>query len=149
MTAGTEDLQFKAETLQLLNLLVRSRYTSKDIGYLLAFLNDLDRAEERKKLEEVRQQNAGVGRKTGHTVKKRLTADHDNRDGSHLLFNASSSSEKLISLVDCVGRVKPDQTEVCYLTGERWNIVDNWPALKPRMKEAMRFFTSPTSLTSY
>lgn len=68
----------------------------------------------------------------GRAIKEGVGSDHDNKDRivSLLLFQSSDDPEKLTSLKEYVGRMKEDQKEIYYLTGESRKVVENSPHLE-------------------
>jgi molecular chaperone HtpG len=68
----------------------------------------------------------------GRALKEGVGSDYDNRDRivSLLLFQSSNHPEKLTTLEEYVGRMKEDQNEIYYLTGESRNVVENSPHLE-------------------
>jgi len=82
----------------------------------------------------------------GNALKEGVS-DHDYKDKilGLLLFASSQDSEKLTTLDDYVARMKPDQKEIFYLTGESRNVVENSPhleAFKAKDYEVL-YLTSP------
>ncbi|MDQ1474433.1 MAG: molecular chaperone HtpG, partial [Bryobacterales bacterium] len=68
----------------------------------------------------------------GRAVKEGVASDFDNRDRivPLLLFQSSHDPEKLTSLKDYVSRMKPEQEQIYYLTGENRSVVENSPHLE-------------------
>jgi molecular chaperone HtpG len=68
----------------------------------------------------------------GRALKEGVGFDHDNKDKivSLLLFQSSNDPEKLTSLKEYVERMKEEQGEIYYLTGESRKIVENSPHLE-------------------
>jgi len=69
----------------------------------------------------------------GRVIKEGMHTDHDNKGKiSHLLQFESSKTEegKTISLKDYVTRMKPDQKEIYFLSGESRQVVENSPLLE-------------------
>jgi len=68
----------------------------------------------------------------GRAIKEGLSGDWENREKliSLLLFASSHDPEKLTTLKDYVSRMKEDQTQIFYLTGESRNVVENSPHLE-------------------
>ncbi|HEX4954556.1 MAG TPA: molecular chaperone HtpG [Thermoanaerobaculia bacterium] len=68
----------------------------------------------------------------GRAVKEGVAEDFDNRDRllELLLFQSSSDPEKLTTLKDYVGRMKEDQKEIFYLSGESRSQVESSPHLE-------------------
>ena len=68
----------------------------------------------------------------GKAMKEGASSDYENKDKivSLLVFESSNDPEKLTTLKDYVGRMKEDQNEIFYLTGESRSIVENSPHLE-------------------
>ena len=68
----------------------------------------------------------------GRAIKEGVGADDDNRERitDLLLFQSSSDPAALTTLADYVTRMKPEQPEIYYVTGESRVIVENLPALE-------------------
>jgi molecular chaperone HtpG len=68
----------------------------------------------------------------GRAFKEGVNAEHDHRDKvvALLLFESSHDAEKLTTLKDYVARMKEDQQEIYYLTGESRSVVENSPHLE-------------------
>lgn len=68
----------------------------------------------------------------GRALKEGVSSDYDNRDllVSLLLFQSSQDGEQLTTLRDYVSRMKPEQKEIYYLTGETRDMVMNSPHLE-------------------
>jgi len=68
----------------------------------------------------------------GRAMKEGLSSDFDNKQKlvSLLLFESSNDPEKLTTLKQYVERMKPDQKEILYLTGESRNVIENSPHLE-------------------
>jgi len=68
----------------------------------------------------------------GRALKEGVSSDYDNKDKivGLLLFQSSNDPEKLTTLKDYVARMKEDQTEIFYLTGESRSVVENSPHLE-------------------
>ncbi|MES1258087.1 MAG: molecular chaperone HtpG [Acidobacteriota bacterium] len=74
----------------------------------------------------------------GRAIKEGVASDYDNRDRiiPLLLFQSSNDPEKLTSLKDYVSRMKPEQEQIFYLTGENRSLIENSPHLEAvRAKE--------------
>ena len=73
----------------------------------------------------------------GRAVKEGVSADYENKDKilSLLLFESSNDPEKLTTLKDYVGRMKPEQSEILYLTGESRKVIENSPHLEAVRKK--------------
>ena len=101
-------------------------------------------------LEEIQRDNAEQYLKFwehfGNALKEGVS-DHDYKDKilGLLLFASSQDPEKLTTLDDYVTRMKPDQKEIFYLTGESRSVVENSPhleAFKAKDYEVL-YLTSP------
>jgi molecular chaperone HtpG len=68
----------------------------------------------------------------GRAIKEGVAADFENKDKilALLLFQSSNDPEKLTTLKDYVGRMKPEQEQIFYLTGDSRAIVENSPHLE-------------------
>lgn len=68
----------------------------------------------------------------GRALKEGVSNDFENRDKiiSLLLFQSSIDAEKLTTLSEYVARMKEDQQELYYLTGESRSVVENSPHLE-------------------
>jgi molecular chaperone HtpG len=68
----------------------------------------------------------------GRAMKEGLSSDFDNKQKlvSLLLFESSNDPEKLTTLKQYAERMKPDQKEILYLTGESRNVIENSPHLE-------------------
>jgi molecular chaperone HtpG len=68
----------------------------------------------------------------GRALKEGVGSDYDNKDRivSILLFQSSNDPEKLTTLKDYVERMKEEQNEIYYLTGESRSVVENSPHLE-------------------
>ncbi len=68
----------------------------------------------------------------GRAIKEGVGMDRDNRETliSLLLFQSSHDPEKLSTLKDYVGRMKADQQQIFYLTGESRSVIENSPHLE-------------------
>jgi molecular chaperone HtpG len=68
----------------------------------------------------------------GRAVKEGVSSDFDNRDSviSLVLFQSSANPDALVTLQEYVARMKPDQTEIFYLTGETRAVLDQSPHLE-------------------
>ena len=83
----------------------------------------------------------------GRAIKEGVSADYDNRDRivPLLLFESSNDPEKLTSVKDYVARMKPDQEQILYMTGESRSMMENSPhieAVKAKGYEVL-FMTDP------
>lgn len=72
----------------------------------------------------------------GNTVKEGIPTDPGNTEKLHdLLLFRSTHSDQLTSLSEYIGRMKPDQKSILYVTGDHLTLVQNSPYLeKPRAK---------------
>src|SRR5262249_56965898 len=68
----------------------------------------------------------------GRALKEGVSSDYDNKDRllSMLLFQSSNDSDKLTTLKDYVSRMKTEQNQIYYLTGETRSAVDSSPHLE-------------------
>ncbi|HWZ46509.1 MAG TPA: molecular chaperone HtpG [Candidatus Saccharimonadales bacterium] len=68
----------------------------------------------------------------GRAMKEGLSSDFDNKQKivSLLLFESSHDPEKLTTLKQYAERMKPEQKEILYLTGESRNVIENSPHLE-------------------
>ncbi|HEX8138452.1 MAG TPA: molecular chaperone HtpG [Pyrinomonadaceae bacterium] len=68
----------------------------------------------------------------GRALKEGVGSDYDNKERivSLLLFQSSHDPEKLSTLTDYVGRMKEEQEEIFYLTGESRSVVEHSPHLE-------------------
>ncbi|MBZ5520996.1 MAG: molecular chaperone HtpG [Acidobacteriia bacterium] len=68
----------------------------------------------------------------GRAMKEGLSSDFDNKQRlvALLLFESSNDPEKLTTLRQYAERMKPDQKEILYLTGESRNVIENSPHLE-------------------
>ena len=73
-------------------------------------------------------------------MKEGLSSDFDNKDKllPLTLFESSNDPGKLTTLAEYVSRMKTDQEEIFYLTGESRSGVDNSPHLEPSRKKITR-----------
>ncbi|HVW85670.1 MAG TPA: molecular chaperone HtpG [Bryobacteraceae bacterium] len=83
----------------------------------------------------------------GRAIKEGVSSDFENKDKivPLLLFQSSNDPEKLTSLRDYVSRMKPEQEEIFYLTGESRALIENSPhleAVKEKGYEVL-FMTEP------
>ncbi|MFL6199914.1 MAG: molecular chaperone HtpG [Thermoanaerobaculia bacterium] len=87
-------------------------------------------------LDEMREKDADTYLKFwaefGRAIKEGVTSDYENKDRllELLVFQSSHDPEKLTTLKDYVSRMKDDQTEIFYLTGESREQVENSPHLE-------------------
>jgi molecular chaperone HtpG len=68
----------------------------------------------------------------GRAMKEGVGSDYDNKDKllPLLLFESSNDPAKLSTLKEYVERMKPEQSEIFYLTGESRNVIENSPHLE-------------------
>jgi molecular chaperone HtpG len=68
----------------------------------------------------------------GRTLKEGVSSDYDNKDRllAMLLFQSSNDPVQLTTLKQYVERMKPDQNQIYYLTGETRSAVENSPHLE-------------------
>ena len=68
----------------------------------------------------------------GRAIKEGLIADTDNRDAilGISAFESTHDPEKATSLEDYVARMKPNQTEIYYITGESRSAMENSPHME-------------------
>ena len=68
----------------------------------------------------------------GRALKEGVSSDYNNKDKivSLLLFQSSNDSERLTTLKDYVSRMKQEQQEIFYLTGESRGVVEHSPHLE-------------------
>jgi molecular chaperone HtpG len=74
----------------------------------------------------------------GRAMKEGVSSDHENKEKllPLLLFESSHDAKELTTLKAYVERMKPEQTEILYLTGESRKIIENSPHLEaPKQKE--------------
>jgi len=71
-------------------------------------------------------------RQFGRALKEGLSSDYDNKERilPLLLFQSSHDAERLTTLKDYVARMKEEQQEIFYLTGESRTVVENSPHLE-------------------
>ena len=71
-------------------------------------------------------------REFGRAIKEGVAADFENKDKllPLLLFQSSADSEKLTTLKDYIDRMKADQEQIFYLTGESRSVLENSPHLE-------------------
>jgi molecular chaperone HtpG len=68
----------------------------------------------------------------GRAMKEGVSSDYENKDKllPLLLFESSHDAKGLTTLGDYVGRMKPEQKEILYLTGESRKVIENSPHLE-------------------
>lgn len=73
----------------------------------------------------------------GRALKEGISSDYENKEKllSLLLFESSNDPKELTTLKAYVERIKPEQSEVLYLTGDSRKVIENSPHLEgPRQK---------------
>jgi molecular chaperone HtpG len=73
----------------------------------------------------------------GRAMKEGVSSDHENKEKllPLLLFESSHDPKELTTLKAYVERMKPEQTEIFYLTGESRKVIENSPHLEaPKQK---------------
>jgi molecular chaperone HtpG len=73
----------------------------------------------------------------GRAMKEGVSSDYENKDKllPLLLFESSHDAKELTTLGDYVGRMKPEQKEILYLTGESRKVIENSPHLESVRKK--------------
>jgi len=68
----------------------------------------------------------------GGVTKEGISSDYDNKDRivALMLFESSNDPERLTTLKEYAGRMKPEQEELFYLTGSSRSVVENSPHLE-------------------
>jgi molecular chaperone HtpG len=68
----------------------------------------------------------------GRAIKEGVGTDFENQEKilALTLFQSSQDAEKLTTLKDYVGRMKPEQEQIFYLTGESRSVIENSPHLE-------------------
>jgi molecular chaperone HtpG len=68
----------------------------------------------------------------GRALKEGVSSDHENKDRllRLMLFSSSNDELKLTTLKEYVERMKPEQGDIYYLTGESRSVVENSPHLE-------------------
>jgi len=68
----------------------------------------------------------------GRSIKEGVSSDFENKERilPLLLFQSSNDAEKLTTLKDYVARMKPEQEQIFYLTGESRSVIENSPHLE-------------------
>jgi molecular chaperone HtpG len=83
----------------------------------------------------------------GKALKEGVSSDYENKEKllPLLLFESSNDSKELTTLKAYVERMKPEQTEILYLTGESRKVIENSPHLEaPRQKGyEVLYFSDP------
>ena len=90
----------------------------------------LDHLKQRR--EEDKDRFLSFWKEFGQVFKEGVHVDRENKDRivDLLLFQSSSDPETLTSLAEYVERMKPDQSEIYYLTGESRTVVEDSPHLE-------------------
>ena len=90
----------------------------------------LDHLKQRR--EEDKDKFLSFWKEFGQVFKEGIHVDRENKDRivELLLFQSSNDPEKLTSLAEYVERMKPDQSEIYYLTGESRTVVEDSPHLE-------------------
>ena len=73
----------------------------------------------------------------GRALKEGVSSDYENKEKllPLLLFESSNDSKEFTTLKSYVERMKPEQTEILYLTGESRKVIENSPHLEvPKQK---------------
>lgn len=81
----------------------------------------------------------------GKAMKEGVGSDYDNKDKLPplLLFESSNDPAKLSTLKEYVERMKPEQSEIFYLTGESRKVIENSPHLEaPKQRSYEVLFLS-------
>src|SRR5262249_16916955 len=87
-------------------------------------------------LTEMREQEGEKYRKFwsefGRALKEGMSSDYENKEKllPLLLFESSHDPKELTTLKRYVERMKPEQTEIFYLTGESRRVIENSPHLE-------------------
>jgi len=87
-------------------------------------------------LDEVKENDKAVylefWKEFGRAIKEGVSADYENKDRllELLIFESSNDPTELTTLKDYVSRMKEDQKEIFYLTGESRSQVENSPHLE-------------------
>ena len=83
----------------------------------------------------------------GRALKEGVSSDYENKDRllPLLLFESSNDPKELTTFKEYVERMKPEQTEILYLTGESRKVIENSPHLEaPRQKGyEVLYFSDP------
>jgi molecular chaperone HtpG len=73
----------------------------------------------------------------GRAMKEGVSSDYENKEKllPLLLFESSHAPQELTTLEEYVKRIKPEQTEIFYITGESRKVIENSPHLEaPKQK---------------
>ncbi|HEV7553527.1 MAG TPA: molecular chaperone HtpG [Candidatus Angelobacter sp.] len=73
----------------------------------------------------------------GRALKEGVGSDYENKERllPLLLFESSHAPKELTTLKQYVERMKPEQTEILYMTGESRNVIENYPHVEaPKQK---------------
>ena len=83
----------------------------------------------------------------GRALKEGVSSDYENKEKllPLLLFESSNDPKELTTLKAYMDRMKPEQTEILYLTGESRKVIENSPHLEaPRQKGyEVLYFSDP------
>jgi molecular chaperone HtpG len=83
----------------------------------------------------------------GRALKEGVSSDYDNKEKllPLLLFESSNDSKELTTFKAYMERMKPEQTEILYLTGESRKVIENSPHLEaPRQRGIeVLYFSDP------
>lgn len=83
----------------------------------------------------------------GRALKEGISSDYENKEKllPLLLFESSNDSKELTTFRAYVDRMKPEQTEILYLTGESRKVIENSPHLEaPKQKSyEVLYFSDP------
>jgi len=73
-----------------------------------------------------------VWQEFGRAIKEGVGSDWENKEKllTLVLFQSSHDPEKVTTLKDYVGRMKPEQEQIFYLTGESRSVIENSPHLE-------------------
>jgi len=85
-----------------------------------------------KMLEKERTVYETLWREFGRAIKEGVSSDFDSRDAllDLTLFSSSHDADALFTLAEYVGRMRPEQKAIFYLTGESRATIDNSPHLE-------------------
>jgi len=82
--------------------------------------------------DKEREEYLKVWHEFGRAIKEGMGSDYENKEKIQplLLFQSSQDTEKLTTLKEYVGRMKPEQEQIFYLTGESRGVIENSPHLE-------------------
>jgi molecular chaperone HtpG len=108
----------------------------------------LDTLKQKKKKEKDEQDGyLGFYKEFGGVLKEGISIDFENRNRivDLLLFESSNDPEKMTSLKDYVSRMKEDQQEIYYITGESRQVAESSPHLEAFEKKGYEvlYMTDP------